>query len=163
MQHIIEQTMSRARGGVKPISAARPTGVVWRDRNPDYPLRLEHPLPQVQERERVAELMQHWSPEQQARYDTYDPERWGPDSGHYEDWPDVSPHLRRATAREADERWTNLNRHGIWIDTRMAWSLWDPQRPLLCILTFPHDETCQFLHRTPSQYITNVACVLMLR
>jgi hypothetical protein len=142
MQEHIENTMARARGWAKPISASRPSNTVWHDRHPDHPLRLAHPLPQQQVDERVAELMQEWTAEQQDRYDTYDTARQ-----FYADWPDMAPHIRKAT--DANTRWDNLNRRGIWVDTRLAWSLWDPTNPLLCILTFPYDETCQFLHRTP--------------
>ena len=142
MEQHIENAIARARGVVKPISASRPKTAVWHDRHPDHPLRQTQPPPQVQVNERVAELMQHWSPEQQTRYETWDQER-----GFYADWPDIATHIRTAT--DADTRWDNLNRNGIRVDTRLAWSYWDPNNPLLCILTFPHDETCQFLHRTP--------------
>jgi len=152
MQEHIENALARARTA-KPIRASRPLNKIWHDRHPDHPLILAHPHPQVQLEERVAELMQQWSPEQEARFHTYDPARWGPDSGHYEDWPDIATHIRTTNEAERDARWNHLNRSGIWVDTRLAWSLWDPTNPLLCILTFPTDETCQFLHRTPPNSI----------
>ena len=143
MERHIEDTMARVRGDrPEPNRANRPRGTVWHGRHPDHPMRLEHPLPQTQVAERVAELMQDWSPQQYARYNTFDP-----DTGAYADWPDVVSHIR--TARDRDDRWEHLNRQGIWVDTRLAWSYWDPTDPLLCILTFPFDETCQFIHRTP--------------